>query len=121
MNKLIRNLESLQTIDGYLGAGVFDHSGKMIAGVLEVSGINFENAGKLFQKMLENARELIAEAGFGNVNLVQVDTQLGIILSKYLKIDENCYSVILVVTNQSNLGLTKLKLNQVAEKLIPDL
>ncbi len=121
MNKLIRNLESLQTIEGYLGAGVFDNTGKMIAGVLEVSGINFENAGKLFQQMLENARELIANAGFGKVNLVQVDSQLGIILSKYMKIEERCYSVILVVKNESNLGLTKIKLNQVAEKLIPNL
>ena len=90
----------------------------MIAGVLEVSGINFENAGKLFQQMLENAKKLIESAGFGMVNLVQVDSQLGIILSKYLKVEERYYSVILVVKTSSNLGLTKIKLNQVADKLI---
>jgi hypothetical protein len=104
-----------------LGAGVFDHAGKMIAGVLEVSGINFENAGMLFQKMLENAKNLIEKAGFGMVNLVQVDSQLGIILSKHLKVEERYYSVILVVKTDSNLGLTKIKLNQVSEKLLAHL
>lgn len=121
MNKLIAHFESLKSIDGYLGAGVFDHTGQMIAGVLEVSGINFENAGKQFLQMLDNAKRLIEKAGFGMVNLVQVDSQLGIILSKHLSAEEQEYSLILVVKNDSNIGLTKIKLNQVADRLIQSL
>jgi predicted regulator of Ras-like GTPase activity (Roadblock/LC7/MglB family) len=55
------------------------------------------------------------------VNLVQVDSQLGIVLSKYLKVGGHYFSLILVVKTESNLGMAKIKLNQAAEKLMEHL
>lgn len=121
MNKIIRNLEDLKQINGYLGAGIFDHKGKMIAGVLEVSGVNFETAGKLLQKMLEHVKKLIEKAGFGSTAMIQLDTQIGIILCKDLNLKNNCCSLVLVIKKDSNIGYTKLKLNQVAENLKKEL
>lgn len=117
MNKIIANFEDLKQINGYLGAGIFDHTGKMIAGVLEVSGLNFEIAGGLLQKMQEHVKKLIEKAGFGSTAMIQLETQIGIILFKDINLREGCCSLVLVMKKDGNIGYAKIKLNQVAENL----
>lgn len=114
---ILKKLEALQGIPGYLGAGVFSPEGKMLAGVTEVSGINFEIAGKLFHDSFLITENRSVEGGFGAVGMVQVNAQMGTVFIKCLHEDDIHFHLITVVKPDSNIAMAKLLIDRALVEL----
>lgn len=114
---ILKKLESFQRLNGYLGAGVFSYDGRMLAGVTEVSGVSFEIAGKLFHDAFLIANNNSREAGFGRIDLLQIDAEIGCVLAKSCIETDNPFHVLLVINRNSNIARAKLELNKVTESL----
>lgn len=117
---ILKKLENFRQLDGYLGAGVFSSDGIMLAGMTEVSGVNFEIAGKLFHDAFLFTNNNSREAGFGRIDTLQVEAELGVVLAKCCSGGEDSFHTIVVVSNETNLAMAKMLLNKVAESLKPD-
>ena len=117
---ILRKLEKLKNFAGYLGAGVFTPDGDMVGGVTEVSGINFEIAGSLFHDAYLVTNNNTREAGFGYTNMIQVDTDMGIIFAKCIREEGLHFHTILVVKNDANIAMAKLMLSRVVDSLRED-
>ncbi len=115
--KFLKKLELFQGLNGYLGAGVFTPEGKMLGGVTDVSGINFEIAGSLFHDTLLITDNRSKEAGFGGVNQMQVNTESGIFFMKCFRVEEVHFHTMLVVKNNTNIAMAKVMLNKVVDEL----
>lgn len=102
---------------GYLGAAVFSSEGKILGGVTDVSGINFEISGNLFHNILLIVKNICCEAGFGNTDILQVYTDLGIILGKYCSSEKTKFNIILVIQKSADIKEAKLLLDKVKEDL----
>jgi roadblock/LC7 domain-containing protein len=118
---IINKLEMLQKMDGYCGAGVFTSDGKMLGGVTEVSGVNFEIAGELFHDVLLIADNRAKEAGFGNADLLQVNTERGIIFGKCFNEGGVHFHAVLVIDKDANVAMAKLLLQKFMESLKDEL
>lgn len=114
---ILKKLENFQCLDGYLGAGVFSYDGRMLAGVTEVSGVSFEIAGKLFHDSFLIVNNNSREAGFGRIDLMQINTEIGTVLTKSCIDVDNPFQVLLVISRNANVARAKLELNKVAESL----
>jgi hypothetical protein len=116
---ILKKLELFRKVKGYLGAGVFTYEGKMLGGVTEISGINFEIAGTLFHEALIIIDNRSKEVGFGGIEMMQVNTEKGIVLGKcYNDAEANIhYHTILVLENDANVAMARLILNKVVEEL----
>ncbi len=119
MDILIR-LEAFKQINGYLGSGLFTGDGKMLGGVTDVSGINFEIAGTLFHDAYLFTNNNSREAGFGYVDQFQIDTEIGIVLGKCIREQDLHFHTILVVSRTANLPMSKFLLNKVCKQLADD-
>jgi hypothetical protein len=115
---ILNVIRELKKLNGYLGAAIFAENGKMVGGVTEVLGMNFEIAGTLFNNIYIIAENMSKEAGYGSIDLVQLNSNKGVILCKTVLIKKKSRSIILVVEKGSNITLTKLKLAKIAESFI---
>jgi hypothetical protein len=113
----LKKLELFQTLNGYLGAGVYTAEGKMLGGVTDVSGINFEIAGSLFHDTLLITDNRSKEAGFGGVNQMQINTETGTIFIKCCRDEHMHFHTILVVKKNANVAMAKIILNKVVDSL----
>jgi hypothetical protein len=113
----LKKLEMFKDLNGYLGAGVFTPEGKMLGGVTDVSGINFEIAGSLFHDTLLITDNRSKEAGFGGVNQMQVNTETGIFFMRCLRDEKMHFHTMLVVKKNTNIAMAKVMLNKVVEAL----
>ena len=107
---ILKNLEILKKIQGYLGASVYTPEGKMLAGVTEVSGLNFEIAGSLFHDaflILENKSK---ESGFGKVDMFRVNTEMGIVFLKCFREGNVHFHTIMVIKHDANVAVAELML-----------
>lgn len=114
------NLAILKEINGYLGAGVFTPQGEMLEGVADISGVQFEEAGALIHDTLKDAKAMATEIGFGNLDLIQLYTQMGIIFAKCYNDGTRHFHTILVIKTDGNIAMARMKLNKVVELLIPE-
>lgn len=114
---ILKKLESFQRLDGYLGAGVFSYDGRMLAGVTEVSGVSFEIAGKLFHDAFLIVNNNSREAGFGRIDMLQMDAEIGTVLAKSCVDVDNPFHILLVMNRDANIARAKLELNKVTESL----
>ena len=118
---ILKKLEMFRSVTGYLGAGVFTPEGKMLAGVTDISGISFEIAGSYFHDSFVITDNKSREVGFGYVNTLQVDTEMGVVFGRSFKTDDVHFRIILVVRNDANVAMAKLMLNRVGESLEEDI
>ncbi|MCP4150647.1 MAG: hypothetical protein GY757_23070 [bacterium] len=118
---LLKKLEILKDVPGYLGAGVFTYDGKMIGGVTEISGINFEIAGSLIHDALLFLNNNCREAGFGPVDLLQINARIGIVLAKCFQGDDTHFHTMMVLKHDSNVARAKLMLEKAAKALKEEL
>ncbi len=114
---IIKKLEIFQKINGYLGSGVFTSDGKMLGGITEVMGINFEIAGTLFHDSFLITNNNSQEAGFGKVEMFHLYTEKGIIVGKCFNEEGIHFHTILVVEPTANLGMAKLLLSKAIDDL----
>ncbi|MCP4215310.1 MAG: hypothetical protein GY765_11680 [bacterium] len=117
---LLKKLEVLKSLPGYLGAGVYTPEGKMLGGVTDVSGINFEIAGSLFHDAFLMINNNSREAGFGYINMVQVNTEMGKVFAQCYKEADVHFHTILVIKNDANVARAKMMLNKAVTTLIED-
>lgn len=110
-------LKVLEDVNGYLGSGVFTPQGEMLEGSTEVSGISFEQSGSLIHDMLNNAKGLINEAGFGNMHMLQIYTDMGIVFAVCHVNGDLHFHTILVLNNTGNVAMGKIKLEKVVQAL----
>ena len=117
---ILKKLETFRQLDGYLGAGVFSSDGIMQAGITEVSGVSFEIAGKLFHDAFLFTNNNSREAGFGRIDTLQVESELGVVLAKCCSGGEDAFHTIVVVSRDTNLAMAKMLLSKVVETLKSD-
>lgn len=113
-------LNTLKEVSGYLGAGVFTPQGEMLEGTADISGIQFEEAGSLIHDALKDSKSMAGEIGFGNLDLLQLYTQLGIVFAKCYNQGNLHFHTILMIKNDGNIAMARLKLNKVVEALISE-
>ncbi len=113
-------LDMLKEINGYLGSGVFTPQGEMLEGTSDISGIRFEEAGSLIHDALKDSKSMADHIGFGNLNLLQLYTQLGIVFAKCYNQGNLHFHTILVIKNDGNIAMARLKLNKVVDALISE-
>lgn len=113
-------LAPLKDISGYLGAGVFTPQGEMLEGTADISGIQFVEAGSLIHDTLKDAKDMSKKIGFGNLDLIQLYTELGIVFAKCYNQGNLHFHTILVIKNDGNIAMARLKLNKVVETLITE-
>ena len=109
---ILKKIEKLQEIKGYLGAAVFNPEGKMLGGVTNVAGINFEIAGSLFHDLFLISQNQTKEAGFGKTEIILLYTENGIILGQSFNEDGVHFHTILALQNDANIAMAKLLLNK---------
>lgn len=114
---ILKRLEKLQEVPGYLGAGVFSSDGRMLGGVTEISGLSFEIGGKLFHDAFLMLNNNSREAGFGCINLLQVHTETAIVLVKCCLDSKNQFHTFLVIQTGGNVEMAKAVLEKVAVEL----
>lgn len=109
---ILDKIEQLREINGYLGAGVFTPEGKMLGGVTDVAGINFEIAGSLFHDLFLITQNKSREAGFGTTDIILLYTKNGIILGQCFDQEGFHFHTILALDNRANVAMAKLILNK---------
>jgi response regulator of citrate/malate metabolism len=114
------HLALFSDVSGYLGGGVFTPQGEMLEGTTEVSGIHFETAGSMIHDMLLNAKKMAEASGFGNCDMIQLDTEMGVVLAKCFNDGTIHYHTVLVIKKDGNVAMAKMKLKKVVELLKPE-
>ncbi|MCP4215858.1 MAG: DUF4388 domain-containing protein, partial [bacterium] len=113
-------LAVLKDVKGYLGAGVFTPQGEMLEGVADISGVQFEEAGSLIHDTLKDAKDMAKEIGFGNLDMIQLYTQIGIVFAKCYNEGDKHFHTILVIKNDGNMAMARLKMKKVVDSLISE-
>lgn len=114
------HLKLFSDVGGYLGSGVFTPQGEILEATAEISGIHFETAGGMIHNMFLNAKKIAESSGFGNCDLLQIDTVMGLILAKCSHDGKIHFHTILVIKKDSNVALAKMKLKKVTDLLKPE-
>jgi hypothetical protein len=117
MMSILKKLELFRELNGYLGVSVFSPDGNMLGGVTEVSGMNFEIAGSLIHDAYLFTQNKSQEAGFGNAEMLQIETDRGIVLVKCFKENNRHFHTILVIQRDANVALAKVMMNKVTDVL----
>jgi len=115
------SLKILEEVNGYLGAGIFTPQGEILEGSTEISGIHFEEAGSLVHDTLNNSKAMAKEVGFGKLDLIQLYSEMGIILAKCYNDGNTHFHTILVIKNDGNVAMAKLKLEKVVNLIKEEL
>lgn len=115
--QILNKLEMFKTLDGYLGAGVYTPSGEMLGGVTDVAGVSFEIAGSLFHDAFLFADNHSVEAGFGRIDMVQANTEAGIVFGQCYKDAEVHFHIILVMVKDANVAKAKMTMMKVVASL----
>ena len=110
-------LDFLKDVNGYLGAGVFTPQGEMLEGVADISGIHFEEAGSLIHDTLKDAKEMVKGVGFGNLDMIQLYTEMGVIFAICSHEGNQHFHTILVIKNDGNVAMAKMKLKKAVEAI----
>ena len=115
---IVEKLEKLQEITGYLGAALFTPEGKMLGGITEVAGINFEIAGSLFHDLFLITQNKSREAGFGAADTILLYTKNGIILGQCFRQKDVHFHTIIALDMNANVAMAKLLLNKTMITLV---
>jgi DNA-binding response OmpR family regulator len=110
-------LKTLKEVNGYLGAGIFTPQGEILGGSTEISGIHFEEAGSVIHDTLSNSKSVSKNVGFGSLDMLQLYSEMGIIFAKCYDDGKLHFHTILVIKNDGNVAMAKLKLNKTVEAL----
>lgn len=109
---ILEKIEALQEINGYLGAAVFTPEGKMLAGITDVAGIDFQVAGSLFHDLFLITQNKSKEAGFGTTDIILLYTENGIIIGRCFNQEDIHFHTILALDSQANIAMAKIVLNK---------
>ncbi|MBN2693774.1 hypothetical protein JXR93_03845 [bacterium] len=115
---LKRHIEPLSKINGYLGSGVFTPTGELLEGNSMISGIHHELAGAAVNDTLLHAQEMINSIGMGHSNFLQIDSDLGIVLTRCFNNKQNKhFHTVLYLRKDGNVAMAKLMLQKAVDAL----
>ena len=117
---IVEKLEAFKKLKGYLGSSVFSSDGKMLGGMTEVSGVNFEIAGVLFHDAYLFMKDHSAESGFGKAKMFRVDTEKGIVIGKCFEEGEIHFHTLLVIEPNTDMKKAISVLDKVIQSLKGD-
>ncbi|MDH4231873.1 MAG: response regulator [Nitrospirota bacterium] len=122
-------LKELATIEGFAGAGCFTPTGETLS-IFSTDIDNIKEIGILANNVLMNAQKASLEMGTGRGQLVHIQTESGCqIIVRCLNEGTDPLKsqpgkahihLVLVLKNDSSLGMAKMKVASVAEKLASD-
>ena len=104
---MIEALEELKKVPGYLGAGIFTIQGELLEGITDISGIHFESAGSQVHDILLSAQQMCKEAGFQHANMIQIDTDLGVVFTKCYNNGTKHFLTVLIIKSDGNIAMAK--------------
>jgi hypothetical protein len=110
-------LKMLTEVNGYLGAGVFTPQGEILEGSTDISGIHFEEAGSVIHDTLSNSKTMSRNVGFGKLDMLQLYSEMGVVFAKCYNDGKVHFHTIMVIKNDGNLAMAKLKLEKTVEAL----
>lgn len=114
-------LSTLKDVSGYLGAGVFTPQGELLEGEADASGVHFETSGSMIHDTLLNAQKMSDAAGFGKADMIQVDTEAGLLFCKCFNDNASKhFHTILVLKKDGNVAMAKMKLNKAVSNLVAE-
>jgi CheY-like chemotaxis protein/roadblock/LC7 domain-containing protein len=113
-------LAILKEVSGYLAAGVFTPQGELLEGDIEFSGVDFKEAGSMVNDTMLNARIMSLEAGFGEANMIQIDTYVGYVFCKCYNDGKRHFHTVMIVKNDGNVAMAKVKLMKTIEALVSE-
>ncbi len=124
----VDKLKELGSLDGFAGAGVFTPTGEPLAVVTAGTGFSKE-IGILANNVLMNAQKASLEMGAGRGQQVHIEGEKAHILARCLNEGTDPLKsqpgkahihMVLALTNDSALGLAKMRVNSTIEKLAED-
>ena len=128
MATMKEKLQELGNLDGFAGAGVFTPSGEDLA-VLAGSVQNIREVGILANNVLMNAQKATLEMGAGRGQIVHIEGEKAHVLVRCLNEGTDPLKsqpgrahihTVLVVKPDASIGMAKMRLSQVCEKLAED-
>ncbi len=121
-------LKELASIEGFAGAAVFTPTGETLA-TLQAEGTQLKQVGVLANNVLLNAQKASLEMGTGRGQQVHVEAEKAHIIARCLNEGSDALKsqpgkahihMVLVLKNDSSIGLAKMRVNSVIEKLAPE-
>lgn len=118
-------LKELSSIDGFSGAAVYTPTGEALA-LLAGDATNLKDVGVLANAVLLNAQKSSLEMGTGRGQQVHVEAEKAHILVRCLnegtdplrsQPGKSHIHLVVVLKNDASIGLAKMRMNSVAEKL----
>ena len=124
----VDKLKELSSVEGFAGAGVFTPSGESLAIFAPGTGFSKE-IGILANNVLMNAQKASLEMGAGRGQQVHVEGEKAHILARCLNEGTDPLKsqpgkahvhIVVALTSDASIGLAKMRLNQIAEKVAED-
>ena len=115
-----KKLAILKEVSGYLAAGVFTSQGEMLEGEGKAAGLDMAAAGTLIHDTLLYTQNMSREAGFGEADMIQVDTGLGFIFCKCFDDGKRHFHTVLIIKRKGNVAMAKMKLIKTVEELVSE-
>lgn len=121
-------LKEFTLIEGFSGVGVFTPGGESL-GMLASEKVNLKEIGVLANNVLMNAQKASLDMGTGRGQLVHVEAEHAHILVRCLNEGTDPLKsqpgkahihLVLILTTEGSIGLAKLKINKLIEKLADD-
>ena len=79
--------------------------------------VSFEQAGSLIHDMLNDAKKMCAEAGFGNMHMIQLFTEMGNVFAVCQNEGKLHFHTVLIIKSDGNIAMAKMKLSNAVEAL----
>ena len=121
-------LKELASIEGFAGAAVYTPTGEALA-VLNADVGNLKEVGVLTNAVLLNAQKASLEMGTGRGQQVHVEAEKAHVLARCLNEGTDPIRsqpgkahihLVLILKHDASLGLAKMRMNSVVEKLAED-
>jgi len=126
-SEMEKPLAKLKDIDGFVAVGAFTSQGEMVAS-LSTSSTKLEEIGALANDVLLKAQKATDIMGVGRGQMVHIEAPKAHVLARCLN-EETDFStsttgrahvhMILVLEQETNLGLAKMRLSSVIQEMAP--
>lgn len=114
-------LERFKEIEGFMGVGVFSKEGELLAAGKD-SMLEMDMVGALVANMVGNAQKTSEELGLGGSDEIDIVTKEGAnIFVRCYSNEKVNFSLILICEKGAQIGIIRLRLNQVLPTLVEDL
>jgi predicted regulator of Ras-like GTPase activity (Roadblock/LC7/MglB family) len=119
--KLEEKLERFKEIEGFMGVGVFSRAGELLAAG-KSSMSEMDMVGALVTTMVGNAQKTSEELGLGGTDEIDIVTKEGAnIFVRCFSQEKVNFTLILICEKKAQIGIIRLRLNQVLPTLAEDL